>query len=300
MHLSRIDLNIFVVLDAIFTEQGITRAGAKLNLTQPAISHALARLRDMFDDPLFVRRGHAMIPTPLTRNLIEPVRRSLRALEITLHEIDRFDPARSEKRFTLGLRDPLESTLLPPLMRSVAEEAPRVDLATVRTDRRELDSALSAGALDVAIDVLLPVPDTVRHLRLSADRLVVVARRDHPDLVDGLDLDTYLRLDHILVTSRRRGPGLADVELARLGLQRHIRLRCQQSYTACRVVADTKLLLTMPETLARVANAQSANQILPMPIEAPVLDAYLYWHANADNDPANRWLREQVIRACAS
>ncbi len=300
MHLSRIDLNLFVVLDAIYTEQGITRASEKLHLTQPAISHALSRLREIFDDPLFVRRGHSMIPTPLTRNLIEPVRRSLRGLEVTLNEIDQFDPARTEKLFTLGLRDPMESTVLPPLMRFVAQEAPRVDLVTLRVDRRELESALSAGTLDVAIDVLLPLSDNVHHTRISTDRLVVVARRDHPDLREGCDLDTYLKLDHILVSSRRRGPGLADVELARLGLQRHVRLRCQQTYTACRVVAGTDLLLTMPHTQALVANAQSGNQILPMPIEAPVLDAYLYWHGNADNDPANRWLRAQVIRSCAA
>lgn len=299
MHLSRIDLNLFVVLDAIYTEQGITRASEKLHLTQPAISHALARLREIFDDPLFVRRGHTMVPTPFARNLIEPVRRSLRSLETTLNDIDRFDPANTEKRFTLGLRDPVESTVLPPLMRIVMLEAPRVDLAAVRVQRRELESVLSTGSLDVAIDVLLSVSDSVRHTRLSADRLVVLARRDHPALARGLDLETYLRLEHILVTTRWRGPGLADMELARLGRQRRVRLRCQQPHTACRIVADTDLLLTISETQAAVANDQFGNQVLPMPVEAPVLDAHLYWHANADTDPANCWLREMIVRACS-
>lgn len=300
MNLNRIDLNLFVVLDTIYTEGGITKASRKLNLTQPAISHALGRLRDMFGDPLFERDGRAMVPTPLARSLIEPVRRSLRGLEITLNEVARFDPATTERRFTLSVRDVLEATLLPVLMRRITDSAPLIDVATVRVDRRELEAELAMGTVDAAIDILLPLSDQIRRMRIALDPMVVVARLGHPSVDKGMDLDSYLKQDHIQVSSRRSGPGLEDVELSRLGVQRRVRLRCQHYFAACRVVSLTDLVLTMPESYARIANRQYNNQILPFPLSVPMLDAYLYWHANVEQEPANRWLREQLIQAFES
>jgi DNA-binding transcriptional LysR family regulator len=299
VHINRIDLNLLVVLDAIYTEGGITRAAEKLHLTQPAISHALGRLREIFGDALFVREGRAMVPTPLMRNLIEPLRRSLRGLQLMLNEIESFDPQVTRKTFTLGVRDVLEATLLPPLMQAIAREAPLVELAAIRADRRELEAELASGAIDAAIDVLLPVSANVRHAQLSIDRMVVVARQGHPEVDAELDVETYLMQDHVLVSSRRSGPGLEDVELSRLGLQRRIRLRCQHYFAACRVVSQTNLVLTMPERYARVANQQFGNQILRSPIDVASMDAYLYWHAGVENDPANRWLRARLQEAVA-
>lgn len=297
MHISRVDLNLFIVFEAIYTEGSVTRASQKLNLTQPAISHALARLRQLFNDPLFERQGHAMVATPLARNSIEPVRRALRGFEVTLNGLAQFDPAHTEKQFTVAVRDVLEATVLPPLMAAIGTAAPGVDLAAVKVERRELESELAAGTLDVAVDVLLPLSAGVRHTQLLVDKTVVVARKGHPRIDGALDLETYLQQDHILASSRRRGPGLEDFELSRLGVQRRIRLRCQHYYAACRVVGRTDLLLTMPERYALAANQHTGNQILPFPIEMPPFDVYLYWHANVDNDPANRWLREQVMAA---
>ncbi len=295
MHLNRIDLNLFVVFEAIYTEGGITSASRKLHLTQPAISHALGRLREMFGDPLFEREGRAMVPTPLARGLIEPVRRSLRGLEITLNEVSRFDPATTVRSFTLSVRDVLESTLLPTLMQRVSIQAPQIDIAAVRGDRRQLEAELAMGTLDAAIDVLLPVSSAIHHTRVALDPMVVVARKGHPALRKRLDLETYLQQDHILVSSRRTGPGLEDVELSRLGRQRRIRLRCQHYFSACRVASQTDLMLTMPQGYAQVTNRQFENVILPVPLELPTLDAYLYWHANVESEPANRWLREQLL-----
>ena len=297
MQLNRIDLNLLVVLDAIFSEGGITKAGEKLHLTQPAISHALGRLRDLFGDPLFVREGRRMVPTPLARSLVQPVRRALHSLEVALNESQQFDPATTQRHFNIAVRDVLEAMVLPPLMLQVAQGAPSVDISAIRTDRRTLESELAAGSIDAALDVLLPVSDDVRHQRVSVDRLVVVARRQHPVARGKFDLAAYLRAHHVLVSSRRTGPGLEDVELNRQGLKRRIRLRCQHYFAACRVVSQTDLILTMPGHYARIANRQFGNQILALPVEMPPLDAYLYWHANVDNEPANRWLREQLAKA---
>ncbi|GIZ51415.1 LysR family transcriptional regulator [Noviherbaspirillum aridicola] len=295
MHISRVDLNLFTVFEAIYTEGSVTRASQKLNLTQPAISHALGRLRQMFDDPLFVRQGHAMVSTPLARSLIEPVRRSLRGLEVTLNAARSFDPATTAKTFHLALRDVLEATILPPLLRRVQESAPAVDIAAITVDRRELVGELAAGTLDAAIDVLLPLPNDVMRTRIYQDSTVVVVRKGHPDIDGGIDLDTYMKQDHILASSRRRGPGLEDFELSRFGLERHIRLRCQHYFAACRVVSQSDMLLTMPGRYARIANREFGNQILPFPLEVPAFDVFLYWHANVDADPANAWFREQVM-----
>ncbi len=203
VHLSRIDLNLLVVLETIHAEGGITRAAEKLHLTQPAISHALARLRETFDDPLFVRQGNAMVPTPLARRLIGPVGDALRTLDATFGGLERFDPATSSKRFAIGLRAVMESTVLPSLVQAALAQAPGVELSAVRVDRRRVESDLASGVLDVAIDVLLPVSESVRHARLSSDRMVVVARRGHPQ--DRRRRSTSTPTSPSITCSSRRG-----------------------------------------------------------------------------------------------
>ncbi|MFZ6727022.1 LysR family transcriptional regulator [Undibacterium sp. MH2W] len=297
MHISRLDLNLFIVFEAIYTEGTVTRASQKLHLTQPAISHALNRLRSMFDDPLFVRQGNIMVSTPLARSIIEPVRQALRGLEMTLTENRKFEPSQASKQFNLALRDVLESTVLPPLLESITNQAPQINVAAIQVDRRELVSELAAGTIDVAIDMLLPLPSEIRRQQISRDTTVVLARKDHPVVQGRLSLDQYLAAEHILASSRRKGMGLEDFELSRLGLQRRIRLRCQHYFAACRVASQTDLLLTMPEAYARIVNQQFDNQILPLPLTMPSWDVYLYWHQNLELDPANQWLREQVMNA---
>ena len=298
MHISRVDLNLLVVLDTIYTEGGITKAAEKLHLTQPAISHALARLRDLFNDPLFERQGHKMVPTPLTKRLIDPLRGSLQSIGSLLNDTQSFEPAIAKKRFVIGLRDYMESTVMPQLMRALAIEAPEVAVSGVRANRRSLESELAAGTLDVAVDVLLPLSDAVKVKRISVDGMAVVARKGHPAIHGSVDLDTYLAQRHILVTSRRQGLGFEDIELRRMGVQRQVALRCQFYFAACRTVSETDLVLTMPESYAHMANRQFGNQVMAFPVPLSSMDAYMYWHASTDNDAANRWLRSVLMRCC--
>jgi DNA-binding transcriptional LysR family regulator len=297
MHLSKIDLNLFVVFDTIYAEGGITRAGKRLHLSQPAMSHALGRLRNMFGDPLFVRRGPNMVPTPFARQIIEAVRQSLQGLEVTLTRIDRFDPATASKRFTVGMRDVLESAILPALMRNISRTALQIDLSAVRVDRRDLEGELAAGSIDAALDILLPLSEDIRRHRIGSELLTVLVRQEHPAIGDGLGLDTYLGLEHIAVSSRRRGLTVEDFELGRHNLRRRIRLRSQHYFAACATVSETDLALTMPERYARILNAQFKNKLLPFPLNVPAYDTCLYWHANAEGDPANAWLRRQLLAA---
>jgi len=297
MHLSEADLNLFVVLEVIHREGNITRAARQLNLTQPAISHALKRLRQLLHDPLFVRRGANMVPTPFTRTIIGQVRQALQILEVSLHENSPFDPAHTRRNFYLGLRDSSEAIVLPWLARRLQEAAPGVSIASVRVNRRDIETELSHGSIDLAMDIPLSVGDEIRHKWIFRDRLVVVARRGHRSIPAKLGLEAYLEQSHILVSLRRVGPGLEDVELAKLGKRRRIGVRCQHYFEACRLVSQTDMLLTMSERYARLLNTQFHNRLLPFPAQVPFLDVHLYWHASAENDPANRWLREQLEKA---
>jgi DNA-binding transcriptional LysR family regulator len=299
-NISKIDLNLLVVLDTIDAEGGVSRAAAKLNLTQPAISHALARLRVAFDDPLFVRQGRALVPTPLTRSLIAPLRCSLAGLRALIGEAGRFDPKDSVTRFTLGLRDPVELLVLPPLMRRIAAAAPGIDLRAVQAARRNLEAGLASGALDLALDVPLPLSQSVRRRRIAADALVVVARRGHPALRARFTLEAYLRQEHVMVTQRRKGPGFEDLALSEQGVSRRVRLRCRNHMAAFRVVSETDLVLTMAERYVAPLNRGFDNRILPLPIAVPTLDLYLYWHETLDRDAANSWLRGLVTEGFAA
>ncbi|MGD9946072.1 MAG: LysR family transcriptional regulator, partial [Burkholderiaceae bacterium] len=253
MHLARINLNLFVVFDAIVTEGSVTAAADKLNLSQPAVSHALARLRELLDDPLFERRGQALLPTAAARALVPSVRGALRTLERAVRESASFDPARSERRFTIGIRNVAEGLVLPRLMRIVAAETAAIDIVAVRVDAAQLEAELASGRLDAALEVGVPASTTIRRELFWSDPLVVLARDGHPAAGPaGLDLDGYLAHEHVQISSRPRGAGLEDTALRRLGLERRVRLRCKDYAAACLIVAGTDLLATLPARYAEV------------------------------------------------
>jgi DNA-binding transcriptional LysR family regulator len=159
------------------------------------------------------------------------------------------------------------------------------------------EASLASGSVDLAIDIALPHSEEIRRQRLAADRMAVVARHGHPQMRQGLELETYLAQDHVMVTSRRKGPGLEDVELGTRGLKRRVRLRCRNYLAALRAVAETDLVLTMAERYAGALSAGLDIRILPLRFRMPTLDLHLYWHSSVDGDAANRWLRGQVVGA---
>jgi DNA-binding transcriptional LysR family regulator len=162
----------------------------------------------------------------------------------------------------------------------------------------ELD--LASGAVGLVIDIAIPVSDSIAQTPLSNWEFVVVSRKDHPAIKGNhLNLKTYLSLQHILVSSRRSGPTLVDIELRNHGAGRTTAMRCQDLLTACRVVSQTDLLLTIPECYAQAANTGLDNQLHHFPIKAARNGEYLYWHTAVDSDPEIRWMREQVVSVFA-
>jgi DNA-binding transcriptional LysR family regulator len=295
MHIRQLDLNLFAVFEAIHGEGSVTRAGQKLNLTQPAISHGLRRLRVLLKDELFIRHGNRMIPTPLSRSIIHDVRSALHLLEMSTQETG-FDPSRSSRLFHVGMRNVLQPSILPRLMGRVSQAAPGVSLSCLRIDRGNLELDLASGAVDLAIDIAMPLSDSIAQQQLSAWEFVVVSRKGHPAFNgQHLNLRTYLSLPHVLVSGRRAGTTLVDIELRSRGAKRTIVLRCPDPFTACRVVSQTDLVVTMPDCYADAANAGLNNQIHRFPVKTAKYGEYMYWHTSAESDPEIRWLRDQVL-----
>lgn len=295
MNLSKVDLNLFIVFDAIYTEANLTRAGQIVGITQPAVSNALARLRETFNDPLFVRTAQGMVPTPMAQNIIGPVRNALSLLRVSVQESRTFNPLQASKTFRISMTDLTEAVILPPLFQRLRRLAPTVVIESFLCKRRETTKELAAGRLDFAVDAPLNTDPQVRHVKLMHDKYVCAMRQGHPLAKDKLSLDDYLGLTHIHISSRRNGLGYVDLALGKMGVQRKIALRSQHYLMASQVLQQTDMVMTVPERFAR----RHQLNYLSLPVnDVPPLETHLYWHESTDQDPANRWMREQIIELC--
>jgi DNA-binding transcriptional LysR family regulator len=235
-----------------------------------------------------------MIPTPRARALASTISRSLESLEHMLQHATEFDPQTAQRCFVIAMRESHELSLVAPLSAALAGGLAGIQFACVRSDRRDLEEDLRSGELDLALDIALPLPADVRRQRVRTAPMVVLARRGHPAVQGSLDLEGYLAQEHVLVTGRRHGFGYEDAVLERLGRSRRIRLRCQHHRAANELVSRSDLLVTMPRDYAQLVNSAVDNATFSFPVEAAPFESYLYWHANVDEDPANRWFRGWV------
>ncbi|MGU7771801.1 LysR substrate-binding domain-containing protein [Burkholderia sp. MR1-5-21] len=292
MRLSKIDLNLFVVFEAIYVKRNLTRAAEVLSITQPAVSNALARLRKTLNDPLFVSTPAGMVPTPMAENIIGRVREALQLLDASAHEGDVFDPATSERVFRLSMSDLTEALVLPALGELLQRHAPGMHVRSYYLDRGEVPTALANGSVDIAIDSP-PIGDpSLLQAPVVRDRYACMIRHDHPFNGDVLSMDDYLAMGHIHVSSRRKGSGHVDTELARIGQRRNIQMRVQHYMVAPLIAMRGDLALTAPLRLLRRYPAR----ILELPFEVPDLEYCCFWHRSADRDQANQWLREQLMQ----
>jgi DNA-binding transcriptional LysR family regulator len=291
--LAKADLNLLVTLDALLGEKSVTRAASRLGVTQSAMSHALNRLRAQFDDPLLVRRGGTMVPTPLAERLVEPLAGTLGELERLFASRSQFDPATDARRFSILASDYAAIVILPGLMRRLRRVAPAVDLL-VRSRRRP-ERSLAEEDFDLMIGPVRAELPSLYRQRLLVDRLVCVARRGHPALAGGLTLERYLEAQHVLVSPRGLRGGFVDDELARRGLERRVALEVPHFVVAPMVIADSDMLLTIPERLADRVGRFVALDVAPVPLDVPDIEFAQLWHERNKDDAANIWLRGLVL-----
>lgn len=287
MRLDRIDLNLFVVFDAIYQERSVTQVARRLNLTQPAISNSLARLRETFDDQLFVRTPEGMTPTPVADSVIGDVRKALALLGKSVGVSARFDALTSEKVFRLGMNDLAESLILPHLRIRMAELAPHTSISCYYYDRETAAAELKAGNLDLLLDVPIFNARELESTRLAEFPYAVMMNPTHKLAKKKLNLENYLQAEHLHVSSRRKGRGQVDIALHSLGKNRRVAMRLQNYQVAGRVAEESDLLWTTPKAMAQLSNL--VQKEAPFKIEP--LTWNLFWHRSADDDPANRWIR---------
>ena len=292
---SRIDLNLFRVLDAIYTQGGVSAAARVLHLTQPAVTHALRRLRDQLGDPLFVRQGNRLLPTDKVRAMMPAVQGHLKGLLASTHAQPSFDPSRLQMEFVIGFRDILESIALPGLMASIGRDAPGVRVVSRRVAADEVERELSTGALDLAVDRPLRAGERISHRRLLDETLVVVMRRDHP-LSRQLRRADYLDAQHVTVSPLGESSAL-DALMGQNGMFREVRMVAQHYFSACQIVAASDLLLTVPKAYADHMAPLLPIAIQPLPVRIKAIPILAYWHDSKDNDRAHRWFRERLVKS---
>jgi DNA-binding transcriptional LysR family regulator len=296
----KLDLNLFIVFEAIFREGNVSRAAKALSLSQPAISHSLAKLRANFDDPLFTRQGSKMLPTPLAENIIDNVRSSIYQLQLSVLQAKQFSPNSSQKHFSIAMHTGIDNVVMHKLVLACTTTAPHIQLTSGRINRNEMASNLASGTFDLVIDTNLAVDKDILHTPLRSDKMLVVANDKHSKITESLSLGDYLQAKHVVVSSRASGMSYEDFELSRIGLQRNVSFRCQQYFSAFQIVSQTDLLLTLPQSIATIYQAHFPIKLFELPAELHGLDLQLYWHKKLDKDPANHWLRNQVILALAN
>jgi len=297
MNLQRFDLNLLVALDALLTDKNVTRAGRRMNLSQSAMSGALARLRGLFQDELLVSVGRRMVLTPLADDLVQPLRDVLLQVHGTITTKPRFDPASSERRFSIAVSDYVTSVLMIDLLRHLKAEAPKITFE-LRAIGQPAGEDLERGDLDFLIapeEYLAPAHPAEL---LFQDTHTCIAWAKNPELGSSISLDQYLRLGHVIV---RVGDGAAanhdERVLRRLNHKRLVEVVTPTFDLAPQLVVGTDRIATLPTRLACKYAKFLPLKLLPLPVDISPIHEKLQWHRAHSHDPANTWLRTQLKEA---
>ena len=298
-HLSGVDLNLLLVLGALLDDAHVTRAGRRLGLSQSATSHALARLRDRLADPLFVRSGRRLLPTPRAEALREPLRDALERLGQVLAPPATIDAKTLRRTFTISAADYTQLVLLPGLTRLLAEEAPAVDLWVREGGQDAIRGRLLGGETDVAITPDATPPPGIRSERLFRERFVVIVRKGHPLVKKTLPLALYASLPHAFIAPGGTRGGVVDEALAERGLTRRVAVAVPNFLVVPHLVASSDLIATVGARVAERAATHLPLRVLAPPLKVRDFEMRLLWHQRYDRDGAHELLRSLVRRAAA-
>jgi DNA-binding transcriptional LysR family regulator len=294
MHLKDIDLNLLRLFDGVYATRNVSRAAEQLDLTQPAASQGLTRLRGLLKDPLFVRGAGGVQPTPRADRLADPVRQALATLEEALSESEAFEPLRSRRSFRMHLSDIGEGRFLPELMVLLRRVAPGVRLESMPLPRGEIVDALDSGRIDVALGFLPGVKDTQR-VQLLEDRYIVLLRHGHPFTrrrrSARLLLAELRQLEFVAV--RSHADTLRILQL--LKLEDRLRLTAEHFLALPSIVRATDLAVVMPHNIALGFAAEGGYAIVAPPLPLRDFAVSLHWSRRFESDPGNRWLRQQIL-----
>ena len=297
LNLQAIDMNLLRVFDTVYRERHLTRAGKYLCLTQPAMSHALSRLRALFGDELFVRTPRGMDPTPAAEQLAAPVAEAIAAVQRVLQSVNRFDPRSVRLTFRLGVTDHSSSVVLPPLLRRLQAEAPGVDVHAVHVNVESAHGLLDEGQLHMAIVASGEHPDRFASRHVLREPLVCLASSSNAAVGDPMTPEQFAALPHIVVAPSQAHRSLVDRLLAARNLHRRIVLSIPFLTAVPRLVAGSNLVCTIPRSIAEDARFFGDFRIAPVPLDDAVFDYFAVWHLRDEAGSAHRWLREVVFEA---
>ncbi len=295
MELRDLDLNLLVLFQRLYAERRVSAVAEALGLTQPAVSNALARLRRLFGDELFLRTSAGMVPTPRAEQLAAPVGEALALIHRGLNPQRGFDPAQAEQSVTIGMTDIGEIVFLPALVERLRRAAPGLVLSTVRNTAVNLKEEMEAGKVDLAIGLLPQLKGGFFQRRLFSQRYVCLFRRGHRLDRKRLTLADFRAAEHLVVVSAGTGHGRVDERLRRAGIERRVRLTVPHFVGVGHILQGSDLVATVPERLAQRLVEPFGLVCAPHPAELPEAAIKLFWHAKLHRSAANQWLREQIV-----
>ncbi|MQA15729.1 MAG: LysR family transcriptional regulator [Pseudonocardiaceae bacterium] len=295
MNLSGVDLNLLVALDALLAERSVTRAANRVGLSQPGMSNTLSRLRKLFDDPLLVREGMALVPTPRAESLVAPVREALALILHALDERTGFDPSGDRATFTVSCSDYSVLMLIGPLVRRLAAEAPGVTIQVLPRSPEPV-RALRDGEADLVIEPAEIMPDVALPTqRLFADRWLCCVWDGNTQVGDVMMMETYLRLPHLVYSMGRGQPvSLVDQHLTQIRTPRRIEFTVESFLLAPFLLQGTDLVTLVLERAGPHLQRTAAVRFLEPPLQLPPITETLYWHPRRSADPAHAWVRARI------
>lgn len=295
MELKDIDLNLLVIFNQLLTERKVSKVAENLGLGQPAVSNALARLRKLFGDELFLRTSSGMQPTPFADQLAESIGYALGMIHGAINAKNSFDPASSKRSFTVGMTDIGEIYFLPLLMEKIQKVAPGVSISTVRNTTVNLKDAMEAGHVDLAIGLLPQLKAGFFQQRLFSQQYVCVFRKNHPLDKRKISPADFFAADHVVIASAGTGHGKVDEILDSGSQKRRIRLTVPHFVAIGHILQSTDMAATVPERLAEKMATPFNLRYVNHPVKLPQIAINLFWHAKYHKDPANQWLRSLVF-----
>ncbi|KQQ97342.1 LysR family transcriptional regulator [Massilia sp. Leaf139] len=289
-----VDLNLLAVFQEVYRERQISGAARRLNLSQSAVSNALARLRRLFGNELFVRTGQGMQPTPFAESLAEPVGSALAQVTLALNRRSGFDPAGSTRRFSIAMTDVGEVHFMPALIERCRALAPLVQLSSRRAGSIALKEEMESGRVDLVIGPFDDISEALYQRLLFRQPYVSMVRRGHPLTVGKVDLARFAAAEHLFVDSSESPYDRINQLLEKAGIGASTRFRVPHFTAVPYIIGSSDLVVTVPQRLAERAGPPFGLAWITPPLQLPLLQTNMFWHRRYNQDPGNQWLRGMV------